>query len=219
MLFRSAAPRARIAKRAAAPRQAPSTARFYGRKPRQKAAAGAGGGLGAGAKGRQRASACGRGARAWVGGVLGGERNWDLESTPVDWVDNVPIDRMRSMSIPHSWGVAICWMANMDTEDPDARDRAKRVQAQWVWMHDSWRNPYIPQLPVMPEPVLDWGVNDEASVYHPYWRHPFVVTADDDVLISLWHLPDRAMPGVFNFSGVFCGRGRPASWPLKSRRL
>ena len=139
-------------------------------------------------------------AMPWVDAVLDGERNWDLESTPLDWVDNMPIDRMRSMSIPHSWGVAICWMANMDTEDPDARDRAKRVQAQWVWMHDSWRNPYIPQLPVMPEPVLDWGVNDEASVYHPYWRNPFVATADDDVLISLWQLPDRAMLGVFNYS-------------------
>ncbi len=139
-------------------------------------------------------------AMPWVDAVLDGERNWDLESTPLDWVDNMPIDRMRSMSIPHSWGVAICWMANMDTEDADARDRAKRVQAQWVWMHDSWRNPYIPQLPIMPEPVLDWGVNDEASVYHPYWRNPFATTADEDVLISLWQLPGRAMLGVFNYS-------------------
>lgn len=139
-------------------------------------------------------------AMPWVDAVLDGERNWDLDSTPLDWIDNMPIDRMRSMSIPHSWGVPICWMANMDTEDPAARDTAKRIQAQWVWMHDSWRNPYIPQLPVMPEPVLDWGVNDAASVYHPYWRNPFATTADEDVLISLWQSPGRAMLGVFNYS-------------------
>ena len=83
---------------------------------------------------------------------------------------------------------------------PAARDTAKRIQAQWVWMHDSWRNPYIPQLPVMPKPVLDWGVNDAASVYHPYWRNLFATTADEDVLISLWQSPGRAMLGVFNYS-------------------
>ena len=137
-------------------------------------------------------------AMPWVDAVLDGERNWDLESTPLDWVDNMPIERMRSMSIPHSWGVAICWMANMDSEGKAKRDAAKRIQAQWVWMHDSWRNPYIPQLPVMPEPVLDWGINDAATIYHPYWRNPFVSSADPDLLVSLWHLPDRVMLGLFN---------------------
>jgi len=139
-------------------------------------------------------------AMPWADAVLDGERNYDLSSTPLDWVDNMPIDRMRSMSVPHSWGLAICWMANMDADDKAERDAAKRVQAQWVWMHDSWRNPYIPQLPVMPEPVLDWGVNDAATTYHPYWRNPFVSGADPDVLVSLWQLPDRAMLGVFNYS-------------------
>ena len=99
-------------------------------------------------------------AMTWTDAVLDGERNWDLDSSPLDWVDNMPIERMRSMSIPQSWGVAICWMANMDGADRPARDLAKQIQAQWVWMHDSWRNPYIPQLPVMPEPVLDWGANN-----------------------------------------------------------
>ena len=138
-------------------------------------------------------------AMPWTDAVLDGERNWDLDSSPLDWVDNMPIERMRGMSIPHSWGVAICWMANMDSADKAKRDLAKRVQAQWVWMHDSWRNPYIPQLPVMPEPVLDWGVNDTLTTYHPYWRNPFVSSADPDLLVSLWHLPDRVMLGLFNY--------------------
>jgi hypothetical protein len=139
-------------------------------------------------------------AMPWTDAVLDGERNWDLDSSPLDWVDNMPINRMRSMSVAHNWGVPICWMANMDSEDASKRDAAKLIQAQWVWMHDSWRNPYIPQQPVMPGPVLDWGVNDAATVYHPYWRNPFVTGSDDDVLVSLWQLPNRVMLGVFNYS-------------------
>jgi len=139
-------------------------------------------------------------AMPWLDAVLDGERNYDLASTPLDWVDNMPIDRMRSMSIPQSWGVAICWMANYDSEDKEAIDAAKRVQGQWVWMHDSWRNPYIPQLPVMPDPVLNWGVNDVETVYHPYWRNSHVSSPDDDVLVSLWLMPGRAMLGVFNYN-------------------
>jgi hypothetical protein len=139
-------------------------------------------------------------AMPWTDAVLDGERNWDLDSSPLDWVDNMPVDRMRSMSSPHSWGVAICWMANMDSKVPGRADAAKRLQAYWVWMHDSWRNPYIPQLSVMPQSVLDWGVNDATTAYHPYWRNPFVTSADQNVLVSLWHTSDRAMLGVFNYS-------------------
>ena len=135
-------------------------------------------------------------AMTWTDAVLDGERNWDLDSSPLDWVDNMPIERMRSMSIPQSWGVAICWMANMDGADRPARDLAKQIQAQWVWMHDSWRNPYIPQLPVMPESVLDWGTNN--ATYHPYWRNEFVTGTDPDLLVSLWRTPERTVLGLFN---------------------
>ena len=135
-------------------------------------------------------------AMTWTDAVLDGERNWDLDSSPLDWVDNMPIERMRSMSIPQSWGVAICWMANMDGADRPARDLAKQIQAQWVWMHDSWRNTYIPQLPVMPEPVLDWGTNN--AKYHPYWRNEFVTGTDPDLLVSLWRTPERIVLGLFN---------------------
>jgi len=139
-------------------------------------------------------------AMPWTDAVLDGERNWDLDTSPLDWVDNMPIERMRSMSSPHSWGVAICWMANMDSKSAAKRDAAKKLQAQWVWMHDSWRNPYIPQLNRMPDTVLDWGINRAEAVYHPYWRNPYVTCADKDVLVSLWQLPDRVMLGVFNYN-------------------
>jgi hypothetical protein len=94
-------------------------------------------------------------AMPWTDSVLDGERNWNLDTSPEDWVDAMPIQRMRSLSSPHNWGVDICWMANMESEDRAKVDAAKRLQAQWVWMHDSWLNPYIPQLRRMPESVLD----------------------------------------------------------------
>ena len=139
-------------------------------------------------------------AMPWLDAVLDGERNWNLDITDQDWVDYYPIDRMRAMSSPHSWGTPICWMANMDSTSREKIDAAKRVQGQWVWMHDSWRNAYIPQLSVMPTAVLDWGINDEQTKYFPYWRNPYVVSADKDVLVSLWQLPDRVMLGVFNYN-------------------
>ncbi len=138
-------------------------------------------------------------AMPWADAVLDGERNYNLDTTPLDWVDNMPIERMRSMSIPHSWGVPICWMANMDSDDKTKRDAAKLIQAQWVWMHDSWRNPYIPQAPKMPLSVLDWGINDPETVYIPYWRNPFVVNEHQDLLVSLWKTDGRVMLGIFNY--------------------
>ena len=142
-------------------------------------------------------------AMPWADAVLDGERIWDLDSMTTDWVDNMPVERMRAMSIPHNWGVGICWMANMQSKDRDRVDRHKVMQAQWVWMHDSWLNPYIGQLARMPARVQDWGVNGADTVYHPYWRNPFVSGADKDLLVSLWRQPaeKRVMLGVFNLNG------------------
>jgi len=139
-------------------------------------------------------------AMPWVDSVLDGERNWNLDTSPEDWVDAMPIERMRSKSSPHNWGVDICWMGNMESADRSKEDAARRLQAQWVWMHDSWRNPYIPQLNRMPDSALDWGLNDEGIVYHPYWRNPHVSCADEDVLVSLWRADGRAILGVFNYA-------------------
>ena len=141
-------------------------------------------------------------AMPWADAVLDGERNYNLDTTPLDWVDNMPIERMRSMSIPHSWGVPICWMANMDSEDQAKKDAAKLTQAQWVWMHDSWRNPYIPQAPKMPVSVLDWGINDSDIIYVPYWRNPFISDQNRDLLVSLWKTDNRIMLGIFNYGKI-----------------
>ncbi|MBS3764058.1 MAG: hypothetical protein KGZ25_12235, partial [Planctomycetes bacterium] len=140
-------------------------------------------------------------AMPWIDAVLDGERNWNIEIADEDWVDYYPISRMRAMSSPHNWGVPICWMANIDGGTKEERIEAKNVQAQWIWMHDSWRNPYVRPLTQMPTSVLDWGLNDERVVYHPYWRNPYVESEDEDILVSLWQLPDRVILGVFNYNG------------------
>ncbi len=142
-------------------------------------------------------------AMPWADAVLDGERIWDLDSMTTDWVDNMPVERMRAMSVPQAWGLGICWMANMQAREPAKVDRHKIRQGHWVWMHDSWLNPYIGQLARMPERVMDWGVNAAGVAWHPYWRNPFVTGPDGDVLVSLWHIPaeNRVMLGVFNLDG------------------
>jgi hypothetical protein len=104
------------------------------------------------------------------------------------------------MSSPHNWGVPICWMANIDGGTREERREAQNVQAQWIWMHDSWRNPYVRPLTTMPDGALDWGLNDERVIYHPYWRNSLVETSDEDILVSMWQLPDRVILGVFNYN-------------------
>jgi hypothetical protein len=58
---------------------------------------------------------------------------------------------------------------------------------------------FIPQLPRMPETVLDWGMNREDVAYHSYWRNPHVQASDKNTLVSMWQLPDRILLGVFNY--------------------
>lgn len=154
----------------------------------------------------------------WADAVLDGERIWDLDSMATDWVDNMPVARMRAMSVPQSWGVGICWMANMQAKDRAKVDRHKVMQAQWVWMHDSWLNPYIGQLSRMPDRVQDWGVNGADTAYHPYWRNPFVTGKDENVLVSLWHMPseNRVMLGVFDLDG---GKARDAELAVDLKAL
>jgi len=143
-------------------------------------------------------------AMPWTDVVLDGERVWNLDTSPLDWVDNMPIERMRAMSVPHSWGVSITWMAVIQSVDEAKRLHAERTQAQWVWMHDSWLASIeaddVRKLPSIPTSVLDWGINDARTVYHPYWRNPFATCDDKDLLVSLWQLPDRVMLGVFNYN-------------------
>jgi len=139
-------------------------------------------------------------ALPWLDAVLDGERDWHLDTSDMDWIDYYPVERMRSMSSPHTWGVGLCWMSNFTSADRAKIAAAKTRQAEYLWMHDSWLNPYVAPGPtVMPQSILDWGLNGEGVAYHPYWRNPHVECADQDILVSLWRLPDRVVVGVFNY--------------------
>ncbi len=127
-------------------------------------------------------------AMPWCDSVLDGERFYAKDS-PLDFVDNMGPERFRSMSVPQNWGVGICWMSRGATAN----------QLEWVWMHDSWCNPYLFKQR-MPQTALDWGLNQPDSVYVPYWRNPYVTCADKDVLISTWRMGGRAVLGIFNFN-------------------
>jgi hypothetical protein len=147
----------------------------------------------------------------WIDAVLDGERDWHLDTSDLDWIDYYPIERMRSMSSPHNWGVGICWMSNYTSADPKKILAAKTRQAEYLWMHDSWRNPYLwpaNHMLKLPPAILDWGMTAPGITYHPYWRNPHIVCADKDILVSLWQVPgvgtegrsDRVMIGVFNYN-------------------
>jgi len=139
----------------------------------------------------------------WIDTVLDGERDWNLDTSDQDWVDYYPVERMRAMSSPHNWGIGICWMSNYAAADKKKIIAAKTSQAEYLWMHDSWRNPYLEpavNMTIMPPGILDWGLNRADTRYYPYWRNPYVSSADKDVLISLWQLPDRVLVGVFNYN-------------------
>jgi hypothetical protein len=151
----------------------------------------------------------------WIDAILDGEREWNLDTSDSDWVDYYPIERMRSMSCPHNWGVSINWMGILHSQNVEKIANAKRSQAEYLWMHDSWFNPTLTdainppayyaiprEILRMPQAVLDWGMNGESVLYHPYWRNPYVTCQDKDILITLWRIPteQRVVVGVYNYN-------------------
>jgi hypothetical protein len=138
----------------------------------------------------------------WVDAVLDGERNWNLDLSDNDWTDYYRQERMRVMSSPHNWGLGICWMGNLDTKDRAKRSLGKIKQGEYVWMFDSWINPYVSPGPTrMPEPALDWGLNSADAIYVPYWRNELARPDNPNVLVSVWRMPGegRALFGIYNY--------------------
>ena len=146
-------------------------------------------------------------ALPWIDAVLDGERDWNLDATDRDWIDYYPKERMRSLSVPHNWGVGICWMSNFTSSDKARLFEQKTRQSEYICMHDSWINPYISpaqHVREMPQPILDWGMNGESVSYEPYWRKTYADSGDEDVLVTVWRIPDEAagriLVGVFNYN-------------------
>ena len=145
-------------------------------------------------------------AMPWLDAVLDGERNWNLDLTDRDWTDNYPIERMRVMSSPHNWGNGICWMGNLDSTSEVKKAFGKLKQGEYVWMYDSWINPYMiwGGATRMPESALDWGLNGSNTVYVPFWRNVAASAKQDDILVSIWRMPgdSRVMLGVYNYNAT-----------------
>jgi hypothetical protein len=141
-------------------------------------------------------------AMPWLDAVLDGERNWNVDLSDNDWVDYYPTQRMRSMSIPHIWGLGICWMANIDSTNKAKTALTKIQQGEYVWLHDSWINPYVTPGPTrMPDSALEWGMNAVDVEYIPYWRNKVIESGDEKVLVSVWKIPseEKVMFEVFNY--------------------
>jgi hypothetical protein len=135
-------------------------------------------------------------AMPWVDAVLDGEFHELNDASTMDWVDGYPVERMRAMSVSENWGTQISWMSLVKLSPGPKRERVLRGMAEWPRMFDTWGSWFYK----MPEPVLDFGMNDERIVYYPFWRNPYVTTNDKDVLISLWRLPDRVILMAFNYN-------------------
>ena len=143
----------------------------------------------------------------WIDTLVDGERDWNLDASDMDWVDYYPVERMRSLSSPHNWGIGICWMGNFTAVDKRKVQLERAKQAEYVWMYDSWINPWLtPNFGItrMPRNILDWGLNGEGVEYHPFWRNPYA-QAGKDMLVSLWRIPGeaggRVLVGAFNYDG------------------
>jgi len=146
-------------------------------------------------------------AMPWMDAVLDGELGFDLDVSGRDWIDNYPVARMRSMSSPHNWGVPICWMGHLLSVDPKKAELARIARTEYIWLHDSWKNPYCGDgRVVMPDTLLDFGLNGDATAYHPYWRNPYVTSANKNLLVSLWRLADRDDTGM---------RAEPTAGPVE----
>jgi hypothetical protein len=132
-------------------------------------------------------------AGGWMDAILDGEFHELTADSKVDWVDGYPIDRMRFLSTPHNWGIAMSWM---DLIRPGAR--GKRGLQDYVKMVDTWRGP---SLGSMPDSMLAFGLNGEDVEYVPLWRLGNLARAHHkDALVSLWRMPDRVIVGVFNYN-------------------
>jgi len=135
-------------------------------------------------------------ACGWMDAILDGEYALTRDDSPLDWVDQYPIERMRSMSCPQNFGTVISWMNLIKVTDKERLRRIIVGGAHYLRLYDTWYGPSW--WPGMPESILDWGLCDQRCQYVPFWRNQQVTCEDKEVLVSVWTLPDRVLIGVFN---------------------
>jgi hypothetical protein len=131
----------------------------------------------------------------WIDAVLDGEWGELTDATPRDWVDYYPTDRMRVMSIAENFGVQVSWMSLFHIQNKERFTRVFRGFTDYQRLHDTWTG-QDGRFP--PDSMLEWGLNDERLTYIPYWRNTALTSTADQLLISTWKMPGRAIIMVFN---------------------
>jgi len=134
----------------------------------------------------------------WMDAILDGEYHAITDDSGMDWVDGYPVERMRAMSVPQNFGTVISWMNLISIKDPVTKAKAVRGFIDYPRLYDTWSGGGGYQR--VPETALDWGLNEEKTVYVPFWRNNYVSCEDKDILVSLWKLPDRVALLVFNYN-------------------
>lgn len=132
----------------------------------------------------------------WVDAVLNGEWGEITDATTRDWVDMYTPQYFRSLSTGQAFGTVISWMHLIHVRDSAKFCRNFRSMMDWIRLHDCawyWQDGQRP-----PEAILDWGLNEPALKYVPYWRNDAITCDDKDVKIAYWQLPDRVMVMAFN---------------------
>jgi hypothetical protein len=136
-------------------------------------------------------------ATPWVDAILDGEFHTYRPDSGMDWPDGYPKERMRAFSVAENFGTVISWMDKMQGPRDFRREEARKKTA-YIRLFDSWSEP---NRTTLPEAALRFGINDEKVQYVPYWRNELVTSEDEEILVSLWTLPDRVALQVFNYSG------------------
>ncbi len=133
----------------------------------------------------------------WIDAVMDGEFLFFRDSTVGDFSDFYSPERMRSMAVGHNFGATVSWMLLNYKTDDASKWRLFRNFIDWHRMHDTWR---CQDSRIPPDSILEWGLNDEALVYRPYWRENGITPQNDELLSSVWSKPGRAIVMVFSQS-------------------
>jgi hypothetical protein len=130
----------------------------------------------------------------WATAVLDGEDKRIPPGADFDWIDLHPADRLQAHGNPWPFGNTFYWMRLIGSGEPAWRERQDRAFIGWQLAHDviDANEGFGPEK--IRRAMFEWGMNDDRVRFWPYWRNQSVVhVSHDDVKVSLWTLPDRAL--------------------------
>lgn len=128
----------------------------------------------------------------WVTAVLDGEDKPVKSNADYDTIDMYSPERMQAHGNPWPWGTTFYWMDMIRSGDEEWEEKQERTLLGWRAVHDVM-DP-VGKFREFRQKVAEWGMNDDQVKFWPYWRNDeFVHVDQDDVVVSMWTLPDRAL--------------------------